>query len=104
MRSTAGTTDRGQGGPASPLARLLFGVYVLLVAYASLYPLAGWRDHGLSPFAYLDAPLPRYFTVFDVFVNVLGYLPYGFLGVGARQPRRTGGRASGRAARTGDGR
>ena len=72
---------------ASPLARIVFGVYVLLVAYASLYPLGGWRDHGLSPFAYLDAPLPRYFTGFDVFVNVLGYLPYGFLGVAALQPR-----------------
>jgi len=90
MRSTAGTTDSGRGGPASPLARLLFAVYVLLAAYASLYPLGGWRDHGLSPFAYLDAPLPRYFTGFDVFVNVLGYLPYGFLCVAALQPRFKG--------------
>jgi VanZ family protein len=75
---------------ASPLARILFGVYVLLVAYASLYPLQGWRDHGLSPFAYLDAHLPRYVTWFDVAVNVLGYLPYGFLCVAALQPRLKG--------------
>ncbi len=76
--------------PASSLARILFGVYVLLVAYASLYPLTGWRDHGLSPFAYLDAHLPQYVTWFDVVVNVLGYLPYGFLCVAALQPRLKG--------------
>ena len=34
---------------ASPLARIVFLVYLFLVVYASLYPLAGWRDglHGL---------------------------------------------------------
>jgi VanZ family protein len=68
------------------LARILFAVYVLLVVYASLYPLEGWRVHGLSPFAYLDAP-PSYVTGFDLAANVLGYVPYGFLGVAAAQPR-----------------
>jgi VanZ family protein len=61
-------------------------VYVLLVAYASLYPLEGWREHGLSPFAYLAAP-PSYVTGFDLAANVLGYLPYGFLGLAAVHPR-----------------
>ena len=79
--------------PPSPLARILFGVYVLLVAYASLYPLTGWRDHGLSPFAYLAAPWPRYITWFDVVVNVLGYVPYGYLCVAAMLPRVLGARA-----------
>lgn len=74
----------------SPLARLLFAVYVGLVAYASLYPLEGWRSHGLAPFAYLAAPWPRYVTAFDVGVNVLGYLPYGFLCVAALYPRLRG--------------
>jgi VanZ family protein len=60
---------------------------VLLVAYASLYPLSGWRDVGLSPFAYLSAPWPRYATVFDIAVNVVGYLPFGFLAVMALHPR-----------------
>ncbi len=60
---------------------------MLLVAYASLYPLSGWRDVGLSPFAYLSAPWPRYATVFDIAVNVAGYLPFGFLAVMALHPR-----------------
>jgi VanZ family protein len=75
---------------ASPLARILFGVYVMLVAYASLYPLEGWRDHGLSAFAYLSAPWPRHLTHFDIAVNVLGYLPYGFLCVAALPERLRG--------------
>ncbi|HLS86045.1 MAG TPA: VanZ family protein [Burkholderiales bacterium] len=75
---------------ASPLARLLFGVYALLVVYATLYPLSGWREHGLSPFAYLSAPWPAYVTRFDIVVNVLGYVPLGFFGMLAVVPR-TGG-------------
>jgi VanZ family protein len=60
---------------AWPLALLYAG----LIGYASLYPFADWRDQGLSPFAYLWQPLPRYWTVFDVWLNVIGYLPFGFL-------------------------
>jgi VanZ family protein len=60
------------------------------VAYASLYPLAGWRDVGLSPFAYLSAPWPRYVTAFDVAVNVAGYVPLGFLAMAALHPRLHG--------------
>lgn len=71
---------------ASPLARILFGIYVLLVAYASLYPLAGWRVQGFSPFAFLGGSWPRYVTGFDVAVNILGYLPFGFLCVAALHP------------------
>ncbi len=74
----------------SPLARIVFVVYVLLVAYASLYPLEGWRDHGLSAFAYLSAPWPRHLTRFDVAVNVLGYIPYGFLCAAALPERLRG--------------
>ncbi|MGQ0545203.1 MAG: VanZ family protein [Betaproteobacteria bacterium] len=90
MRSTAGTADPGQGLRQSPLARILLGVYAGLVVYASLYPWTGWRAHGLSPFAYLDAPWPRYVTSFDVTVNVLAYLPLGFLAVAALHPRLRG--------------
>jgi len=72
---------------ALPLARMAFAVYVLLVVYASLYPLEGWHDHGLSPFAYLSSPWPRYVMTLDVALNILGYLPYGFLCVAALYPR-----------------
>ncbi|HUQ26336.1 MAG TPA: VanZ family protein [Burkholderiales bacterium] len=61
-----------------------------MTAYASLYPLEGWHNHGLHPFAYLDAPWPRYITTFDIAVNLLGYMPYGFLCVAALGPRLRG--------------
>ncbi|MDH4189435.1 MAG: VanZ family protein [Betaproteobacteria bacterium] len=63
----------------SPLARLMFGVYAVLVVYASLYPFSGWRDPQISALAFLSAPWPRFLTVFDVAANVLGYLPLGLL-------------------------
>lgn len=50
-----------------------------LVVYASLYPFADWRNQGIWPFDFLTAPLPRYWTGFDVGVNLLGYAPLGFL-------------------------
>lgn len=72
----------------SPLARLLLLVYLALVVYASLYPLAGWRDHGLSPLEFLATP-PRLRHVhpFDVAANLAGYAVLGMLAVLALQPR-----------------
>lgn len=86
---------------ASPLARSTFAVYLLLVVYASLYPLTGWRDQGLSPFAFVTAPAPPFVTAFDVVSNVLGYVPYGFLCVLALHPRLQGWRALAVAAASG---
>ncbi|MCL1960922.1 MAG: VanZ family protein, partial [Desulfovibrionaceae bacterium] len=60
---------------ALPLA-LLYGA---LIVYASLFPFTGWRDQGIVPWAYLWAPLPRYWTRFDVAINLAGYAPFGFL-------------------------
>ncbi|MGT2434374.1 VanZ family protein [Cupriavidus basilensis] len=65
----------------------------MLVVYASLYPFAGWTDTGVSPFAFLSAPLPRYDTGFDLLTNVWGYMPLGMLTVLALHPRITGWRA-----------
>jgi len=87
--------------PPSPLARFLLAAYVLLIVYASLYPLAGWRDHGASAFAFLGAPWPQYVTAFDVVANVLGYVPYGALCALALHPRLHGGSAVLGAALTG---
>jgi VanZ family protein len=54
-------------------------VYIGLIVYASLYPFSDWRNQGIAPWDYLGAPLPRYWTGFDLASNVLGYAPLGFL-------------------------
>lgn len=53
-------------------------VYVSLMVYASLYPFEGWRIQGIAPWGFMWAPWPKYWTVFDVISNVLGYAPLGF--------------------------
>ncbi|HEX2650606.1 MAG TPA: VanZ family protein [Burkholderiales bacterium] len=77
----------------SNLARFLLAAYVLLVVYASLYPLAGWREPAAPALAYLVAPWPRYLTVFDLAANFLGYVPFGILCALALYPREAAGRA-----------
>jgi VanZ family protein len=61
------------------LPRYVCIAYLLVVVYASLYPFSGWRDLGVAPPAFLFAPMPRYFTVFDIVTNVAAYFPVGFL-------------------------
>ena len=63
-------------------------IYAGLVVYASLYPFADWRDQGIAPWAFLGAPLPRYWTGFDLAINVAGYAPLG--GLLALSSLRTG--------------
>jgi len=72
-------------GPS--LAKAYLVAYVLLVAYATLYPLAGWRDPGSSAFAFVTAPWPRYVTAFDLGANFSGYVPLGLLCALALRPR-----------------
>ena len=60
---------------AAPLALC----WLALIVYASLYPFSGWRSQGVTPWAYLAAPWPRYWTGFDVWTNLLGYVPLGLL-------------------------
>ena len=52
---------------------------ICLLVYASLYPFSDWRDQGISPFRFLTAPWPKYWTGFDVATNIAGYMPLGFL-------------------------
>ena len=63
-------------------------IYAGLVVYASLYPFADWRDQGIAPWAFLDASWPRYWTGFDLAINVAGYAPLG--GLLALSSLRTG--------------
>lgn len=71
---------------ASTTARVTAVLYALLVFYASCYPFSGWHNLGVSPLAYLDAPLPRYRTVFDLVTNIAAYIPLGILLVMALYP------------------
>jgi VanZ family protein len=75
---------------SSPLARLACLAYTFLIVYASLTPWSGWRDLGVSAFAYLSASWPERIVRFDVGVNVLGYLPFGMLVVLSLHPRTRG--------------
>ena len=63
-------------------------IYAGLVVYASLNPFADWRDQGIAPWVFLGAPLPRYWTGFDLAINVAGYAPLG--GLLALSSLRTG--------------
>lgn len=69
------------------LPRNLALAYALLIAYACLHPLTGWRDSGLPLLDYLSAPWPKYFVAADFVFNVLGYLPLGFLAAAALAQR-----------------
>jgi VanZ family protein len=63
----------------SRLVRYLVVGYTLLIGYASLYPFATWHGAPEGPFRFLLAAWPPYYTFSDLFLNVLGYLPLGFL-------------------------
>ncbi len=69
------------------LTLYLTGGYVLLIIYASLYPLTGWHDSGGNPLAFLGAAWPRHYTGFDLATNVLAYLPFGFFCTAALRRR-----------------
>lgn len=75
---------------ASATVRIALFFYVLLIVYASCHPFSGWRDNGLPPWSYLFESMPRYWTGFDLAVNVLGYIPLGALAVLALYPRLRG--------------
>lgn len=60
---------------ATPLALC----WLVLIVHASLYPFSGWRSQDVPPWAYLTAPWSPYWSGLDVWVNVVGYLPLGFL-------------------------
>ncbi|MGB0126730.1 MAG: VanZ family protein [Rhodocyclaceae bacterium] len=64
---------------AGGLARHLTFAYALLIVYASLHPFTGWVHSGAPLLAFLSAPWPRYYTWFDLSMNVLAYVPLGLV-------------------------
>jgi VanZ family protein len=92
MDSSRSTTGARRTPPLRTRARrsrlvtyLCIG-YTLLVAYATLYPFRDWRAPPEGVFAFVALPWPRYYTFFDLLVNVLAYIPLGFLLVLAALP------------------
>jgi len=82
-------SERNRAAP-SAFARAGLLAYTMLIVYASWFPFSGWRDIGVSPFAYLSTRLPHYWTGFDVSINVVGYIPYGLFLVCSLYPRLCG--------------
>jgi VanZ family protein len=81
-------TEEGRVKRGSPVARAALLAYLLLIVYASLYPFSGWHSQGLSPLIFLEhTGLPRYWTLFDAVINVIGYIPFGMLLVYAMRPQ-----------------
>ena len=60
---------------ATPLAAL----YAALIVYASLFPFGDWRNQGLNPLTFMWQGWSPYWTRFDLGINIIGYLPFGFL-------------------------
>lgn len=74
-------------GARTHLTLYLTSGYVLLIIYASLYPMTGWHDSGGDPLAFLGAAWPRYYTGFDMAANIVAYLPFGFFCTAALRAR-----------------
>lgn len=71
---------------SSPVARAALLAYLLLIVYASWYPFTGWRSNGLPLLSFMNLVKQRYWTGFDVMVNIVGYVPLGVLLVLALYP------------------
>ena len=61
------------------LARILALAYLLVIVYASLQPFRGWRFPPDDILRFLTASWPRYITLDDVLINLIAYVPLGFL-------------------------
>jgi VanZ family protein len=64
--------------------------YALLLVYASLYPLQGWRIPHEDILAWFSFSLPQHISRSDFVVNILAYIPFGWL-VARLFSRNTGG-------------
>lgn len=78
---------------STALARTLAWAYALLVVYASLHPFTGWHDSGAPLFDFITARWPRYWTRWDLGMNVACYVPLGFLVTASLLARFKPGRA-----------
>lgn len=87
MRHSPNHRQPDSSARQSRLVQYLAVAYTLLVAYASLYPFAGWQLPLDGAFSFLLSPWPRYYTHADLLLNVAGYVPLGFLVALTQRPR-----------------
>lgn len=93
MGSETGLQQQERQARGAHLAWMLAVAYLLVIAYASLQPFRGWWVPPEEIRFFLKAPWPRYITLEDVAVNVLAYVPLGFLLAQGLMARRTAARA-----------
>ncbi len=60
------------------LPRYFAVLYGLMIVYASLEPFSSWMAPPPGTPFFLFAPLPARFTRFDIAINVVAYMPFGF--------------------------
>lgn len=65
--------------PPARLRTLLAIGYALFIGYASLSPFSGWREQGIVFVDVLRLPLNSPYTLFDVILNFVSYIPFGLL-------------------------
>ncbi len=68
--------------------RLLALGWCLALIVVSLYPFVGWQAPVLPVFDYLTEPWPRYYRSSEMLLNLLFWLPAGFLLAISLPPRR----------------
>ncbi len=89
-KGTPRRSRQGQAPGGGQVIRAVCFILVLLTIYASLYPFSGWRNLGVSPFAYLKAPWPQFWVRGEIWTNVFAYIPLGVLLAWSLFPRCRG--------------
>lgn len=75
---TRAAAPSASSGPRLALTAWLVA-WAAAIVYATLYPWIGWRAPTVAPAAFLLDGWPRYWTGLDLGLNVVGYVPLGFL-------------------------
>src|ERR1700694_4555627 len=63
---------------ATQLPRYFAVLYAMMIVYTSLEPFSSWMAPPPGTPFFLFAPLPTRFTRFDIVINVVAYMPFGF--------------------------
>ena len=64
-------------------------LYVVLIAYGSLFPLTGWQIPAAPIFSFLTATVPNHSSGADLLTNVLAYVPLGGLVAWTLRPKNS---------------